>query len=488
MIIIKPHADEPPEPTIEALRKQAQDLDIADYNKIRRVALIAAIADPSTHGSGTTKRQADEIEKQTAAEKRSAAELERARLATLRTEREALIDRLREVLINDDNVPWPAAWARSGFAPWLLAEAQGNVEEEIALVNLLLGDGQERRNLARQIAKRALAENEIWDTNYLKWAPKQSYLIDGVLPRYGVGFLAGQYGSYKSFIALDMAAHLVEGRADWQGHPIVRGGSVIYVAAEGASGFNARTQAWIGKYTTEEDQQKADENGLPPLSGLSWYPRALNLSDREAIKSFAPSHKPRLIVIDTLAMCSGHLDLDTGHNATQLIANARWLAETKRCFVLVVAHLTEKSNSPTHILGSSGLEQGADAIWLVKTSDRFVTMTNTKMRDDSSQDQIRLSLAPHGDSLVVRSVDDFKHMVNYANGQCDDGDDDDLAVFSEARTMPEICELLDVSRSKADRLVKRLLDEGKIEPRTPRGKAFTYQAIVTPRQRHPVTM
>lgn len=72
--------------------------------------------------------------------------------------------------------------------------------------------------------------------------PPQPYLVKTLLNMNSVAWLIGAPGSKKSFVALDMAAHVAAGRP-WQGLR-VRQGRVVLIVAEGAGGIGGRLKAW----------------------------------------------------------------------------------------------------------------------------------------------------------------------------------------------------------------------------------------------------
>jgi len=76
----------------------------------------------------------------------------------------------------------------------------------------------------------------------MKSLPPPEPLIDGVLFRDTIAVLDGGPGSFKSFVAIDMALSIASG-VDWHECP-VRQGPVLYVCAEGASGMGKRIKAW----------------------------------------------------------------------------------------------------------------------------------------------------------------------------------------------------------------------------------------------------
>ena len=77
------------------------------------------------------------------------------------------------------------------------------------------------------------------------------YLIDGVLLAEGTGLVYAASGSYKTFLALSMAASVASG-TDWYGHAVKRGG-VLYIATEGFAGIGPRLAAWEQEFGVSLD-------------------------------------------------------------------------------------------------------------------------------------------------------------------------------------------------------------------------------------------
>lgn len=72
-------------------------------------------------------------------------------------------------------------------------------------------------------------------------------IIDGLLYQNTLVQLAGNPGSFKSFITIGMSCAIAAGVPGWEGHRIStsqRGRSVLYVAAEGVQGIWLRAVAW----------------------------------------------------------------------------------------------------------------------------------------------------------------------------------------------------------------------------------------------------
>src|SRR5262249_57307452 len=65
------------------------------------------------------------------------------------------------------------------------------------------------------------------------------WLVKHVLPAVGHGLLSGQWGTAKTFTAIDLAAAITTGQP-FLGHPIKRHSGVLFIAAEGANQVRLR--------------------------------------------------------------------------------------------------------------------------------------------------------------------------------------------------------------------------------------------------------
>src|SRR5262245_21825353 len=69
------------------------------------------------------------------------------------------------------------------------------------------------------------------------------WLVKSLLPETGVGILAGQWGSFKTTAALDLAVSVMTGQAFAGQYRVKRKGAVLYFAVEGAGTLRARLEA-----------------------------------------------------------------------------------------------------------------------------------------------------------------------------------------------------------------------------------------------------
>ncbi|HWS67702.1 MAG TPA: AAA family ATPase [Steroidobacteraceae bacterium] len=81
--------------------------------------------------------------------------------------------------------------------------------------------------------------------------PRLQWLIKGAMPAEGVAAIYGPAGSGKSFLLLDMLGAVATG-SHWFGRPVKKS-PVLYIALEGAAGFQQRTAAYAKKFGTKPE-------------------------------------------------------------------------------------------------------------------------------------------------------------------------------------------------------------------------------------------
>ena len=230
----------------------------------------------------------------------------------------------------------------------------------------------------------------------------------------------GDPGTYKSFLAFDLAATVAAGLSEWQDLPILPGQPhqytkplVIYIAAEGGAGLAKRRRAWglqhedvkdlnlryviqpvmiaddslslksleeeidtlIGYQENGEIEEISDQFTLDDegnLMGLDFYPQAT-------------AHEwPALIVIDTLAE-----SFKGDENSTADMNNFnRQLAHLRvkyRATVLVIHHC---GRDKTHERGATAFRGGLDSNFEVSKAELGsrikVTLRNDKQRETAT--------------------------------------------------------------------------------------------------------
>ena len=86
------------------------------------------------------------------------------------------------------------------------------------------------------------------------------WLANGMLPEVGQGLLPGQWGVYKSFVALDLAAAVMT-KQKFAGREILRQAATLFIACEGQGEMRVRLEA-----VAREKVAKAPErDGVAPV-------------------------------------------------------------------------------------------------------------------------------------------------------------------------------------------------------------------------------
>ena len=207
-------------------------------------------------------------------------------------------------------------------------------------------------------------------------------LIRNRLPETGVAVLSGQWGTFKTFVGLDIACSVMTG-SDFAGQPVYRPGGVLFVAAEGAGDVPLRLAA-VAEHkvalslTPQGDLPLGAECGLrinPKKLPFRWadscplllgeksdaLPRLIATA-RAADDHFRRDHGVPLvlIVIDTMAAVAGWKDENDNAQAAEVMGKLRQLSEAAGAVVMVVDHFGKNDTIGTR--GASAKEAAADAV------------------------------------------------------------------------------------------------------------------------------
>lgn len=196
--------------------------------------------------------------------------------------------------------------------------------------------------------------------------PPVEWLIPRMLPAQGVSTLYGPSGSYKSFVALDISLRIAQDKA------------VVYVAAEGESGYTARTKAWMKHHNQNYGK-------------LTFVLGAVNMFDAEEFDYFQQrlaSYSPALLVIDTFAMCMGDANENDTREMMQMLRAAKALAWSMKCAVLFVHHTNKEGIRER---GSGTLRNASDTmIRIIREDDDLIRVKSEKTKDSAPFKPYRL--------------------------------------------------------------------------------------------------
>ena len=278
-----------------------------------------------------------------------------------------------------------------------------------AHINPAIGTPEEFAVAVQASTQATPAKFQVVEADAFATQASQRWLIKGVVPRADLVVLFGASGSGKSFVCIDLAAHICQGKA-WRGHRVTKG-RVVYVAAEGGSGFRKRLRAYSKHHNLSLE-------GL----GLGVVHAAPNLLEKqdsvELVRSIMAWGPTDLVVIDTFAQVMPGGNENLGEDVGRALAHCRRIAEATGATVLLVHHSGKDSSKGAR--GWSGLRAAADAEIEVVRSDDTRSMQLTKSKDS-------IDSVVWGFSLEVVPV-----------GVDEDGDviDSCVVVEAEAPTLP----------------------------------------------------
>lgn len=260
-------------------------------------------------------------------------------------------------------------------------------------------------------------------------ARNKKWLVYGVIPHGDVGFIYGNPGSYKSFLAVDIASHVASAR-QWNGIDVDLPGAVLYVAGEGAAELHIRKKAW--RIATGGDNAA--------LTILECGVRINDVKERAELKALIreveriTGNRHVLIVLDTFSKCFSGKENEADDMRT-FIAGCEDLRDTfGGCTVLFVGH-TGKGDK-TAMRGSS--VAGADCGFSYRITrgqkKLYAEMHCDKLKDstepddmafkfevwetgDKSQKGVPLtSLVPTMTALLERNDDEAGERLGRAEG------------------------------------------------------------------------
>jgi 5S rRNA maturation endonuclease (ribonuclease M5) len=219
---------------------------------------------------------------------------------------------------------------------------------------------------------------ELIDADELIAKPaKIDFMIDQYVEDMTVTTLIGEYGHYKTFIAISMAGCVATG-IEWMGHK-VKQGPVVYILGEGHGGFGRRLKA----FAMYHGMETFDGNFL-----VSNRPAQLTAKEsvdevkRQIDKLTNRKGPPKLVVIDTLNRNFGPGNENATQDMTIFVSNIdsyiRGYAN-----ILILHH--PGHGDKTRGRGSYSLPAALDQIFQVVKQRPFVCKLSCKKMKDAPE-------------------------------------------------------------------------------------------------------
>jgi hypothetical protein len=232
-----------------------------------------------------------------------------------------------------------------------------------------------------QEVKESRTRSSIMKRDELRNLPKPKPLIEGMLYLDSISWIAGESGSYKSFVALDLAAHYSSSRDMYHGLHVAQGKSLI-VVGEGNSAYAARVEAWE-QYNREDWPDDCDfHNG------------AIQLGDRDsvaALHNIIREDGYSLVIFDTQAMMTVGLSENDSQDMGIFVSSLHAMRQATGGCMLVVHHFGKSS---ADMRGSGAMYAAATTVVTTKRRGQQVTMSTRHGDNGKQKDGVETEYPP----------------------------------------------------------------------------------------------
>ena len=242
---------------------------------------------------------------------------------------------------------------------------------------------------------------EHWDSiqdEPVKW------MIDKVLPVGSFSALFGPPGSFKSFIALDIAEAIATGRT-WMGNEVSEQGAVLYLCGEGFGGVGARIKAIKHHHGTGDGAPiYVIRHQLNLRSSVEDF-NALMIAVENLVTELGINFK--LIIIDTLARAFGGGNENDSSDMGSFISSCGRIQQIIQDCALMILHHSGK-DATKGLRGHSSLLGAVDTeLELIRFEDSMKGIIRTAKQKDGEDgtrigfEMVSVELAPPAGSLQI---------------------------------------------------------------------------------------
>jgi RecA/RadA recombinase len=240
-------------------------------------------------------------------------------------------------------------------------------------------------------------EIEVADWNSLSRPQAHDNLVGGLVGNDQLVMVYGESGSGKSFITFDMVAHYALGR-EWMGHK-VKGGGVLYIAAEGSGGWANRVEAFCRHHNLDEEARAMIpfgfvlENVNLGRTGNGDVAAVMRAAERWAKRINASID---IIVVDTMARATPGANENDAADMGAFVANMDAIRRQTKATPITVHH--SGKNQTLGARGHSSLRAAMDAELEVERTDAGRVIRTRKSRDgfDNAEQAFNLEVVEVG--------------------------------------------------------------------------------------------
>lgn len=273
--------------------------------------------------------------------------------------------------------------------------------------------------------------------------PKRQPLVANLLDTTAMSVVFGASGCGKTFLALDLSAHVALGW-DWRGRKL-RQGTVLYVAAEGGLGIEERLTAFRLHHDIDVAEVPLHVIAEPIDLCRSTTDGALLMQRCAALASL------ELIVIDTLSRAMAGGNENAPDDMGKFVAHCDKLRLATAAHVLVIHHSGKDDNRGAR--GHSLLRAAADTEIEVSKDEvlGLVTATVVKQRDHRVADAFAFRLEP----IEIGHDADGNPLTSCVAKAVD---------RSTAKPTPRMARLPKAAQTALRALTEAVLEQGELAP------------------------
>ncbi|NRD25542.1 AAA family ATPase [Frigoribacterium sp. VKM Ac-2836] len=226
--------------------------------------------------------------------------------------------------------------------------------------------------------------------------PAPEWWVPDLIQKGTVAVLAGEAGIGKTFLTIHLSRCVAAGIPPFPNHKAMQG-TVLYVAAEGASSFGARVRAWDDYHHTS-----------PAPGAVNYLESGVNLSDPESVTRLTElldDLQPDLIILDTLSQLAAIENENDAAQMAKVFRAAKLLRDRKEGSSVILVHHVNKGSGG--VRGSSVIRSNADTVIVAKAGSAGFYLSTDTAQDGKQKDGAPVKLdgfvvASHKDSAVIQ--------------------------------------------------------------------------------------
>ena len=212
--------------------------------------------------------------------------------------------------------------------------------------------------------------------------PKQPpQLIKKIFPEVGIGLMSGQWGTYKTTIALDMSVSVMGLDTFADTYKVKRGGAVLYFALEGGNTIDSRLSIIAERRGVKGELPFAWRDDCPPLLDQASADKLCQLVEEAGVEIKSKFDLDVVLIwLDTLMIAARYKSGEENDFAAGGLAMETMRKISKRFGALVIALDHFGKSIETGTRGTSAKEDASDVV-LALLAEREVSggVKNTRM-------------------------------------------------------------------------------------------------------------